>query len=111
MPPLETVILLAIVANRLIDFFSAFALWARNKAAFPWAKIASIALGLALVYLCTINLFPALAPAAGRMFTAIVVAGLANFIADFLQAFSRFAKAFGGWLTENKDLLSDKGGV
>lgn len=111
MTPLETTILLAIVANRLIDFGAAFSTWARGAARFPWAKSASIALGLGLVYLCTINLFPVLAPAAGRMFTAVVIAGLANFIADFLQAFGRFAKAFAAWMTENQDLLSGKGGV
>lgn len=111
MTPPETVILLAIVANRLIDFFSAFALWARGAARLPWAKSASIALGIVLVYLCNTNLFPVLAPAAGRMFTALVVAGLANFLADVLQALGRFAKAFAAWMTENKDLLSDKGGV
>lgn len=111
MTALETAIVLAIITNRLIDFGAAFSTWARGAARFPWAKSASIALGVVLVYLCALNLFPVLAPAAGRMFTAIVIAGVANFIADFLQAFGRFAKALAGWMTENKDLLSDKGGV
>lgn len=51
------------------------------------------------------------APAAGRMFTALVIAGIANFLADILQALGRFGKALGAWLTENQDLLSPKGGV